>query len=156
MGEESVGRVAIYSLFSDGITPSVNTSVTPSVILTGNRHVTARTCFSNPSVIPSVFLTVHRSRHPYGSGISNPSVIPSVFLTVNRSNHTYGSPVLNPSVILSEKSSAKTSASATCPFSLILNFLFVIRSVITDRIMDENISSVNSTEKYRQKYSVGI
>ncbi|KAJ6858330.1 Proteasome subunit alpha type-2 [Populus alba x Populus x berolinensis] len=35
---------------------------------------------------------------------------------VNRSLHTYRSPVLNPSVILSEKSPAKTSTSATCPF----------------------------------------
>ncbi|KAJ6856246.1 hypothetical protein NC651_037976 [Populus alba x Populus x berolinensis] len=94
MGEESVGRVAIYSLLPTDLPtvliPSVTPSAKPSVILTGNRHVTIRTCYSNPSVIPSVFLTVHRSRHRYGSGISNMSVIPSVFLTVNRSHHAYG------------------------------------------------------------------
>ncbi|KAJ6854544.1 hypothetical protein NC651_039468 [Populus alba x Populus x berolinensis] len=58
MGEESVGRVAIYSLLPTDLPtvciPSVNPSAKPSVILTGNRHVTARTCYSNPSVIPSV------------------------------------------------------------------------------------------------------
>ena len=30
---------------ADGITPSVNTSVNPSLTVTGHRHVTARTCF---------------------------------------------------------------------------------------------------------------
>ncbi|KAJ6868531.1 hypothetical protein NC651_033572 [Populus alba x Populus x berolinensis] len=74
MGEESVGRGAIYSLLPTdlptGFIPSVNPSAKPSVIMTGNRHVTARTCYSNPSVIPSVVLTVHPSRHRYGSGIS--------------------------------------------------------------------------------------
>ena len=112
MGEESVGRVAIYSL----LPTDLSTVLIPSVILTGNRHVTARTCFSNPSVIPSVFLTVHRSRHRYRSGISNPSVIPSICLTVNRSHHAYGPQVLIPSVNPSAKSPAKTSAPPTCPF----------------------------------------
>ena len=101
---------------TDGIIPSVNTSAKQSVILTGNRHVTARICYSNPSVIPSVFITVHRSCHRYGSGISNPSVILSVLLTVNRSHHAYGSPLFRPSVIPSEKSPAKTSAPPTRPF----------------------------------------
>ena len=102
--------------FADGFIPSVNTSVKPSVILMGNRHVTARTCYSNPSVIPSVFLMVHRSRHRSGSGISNPSVILSVLLTMNRSHHAYGSPLFRPSVIPSGKSPAKTSAPPTRPF----------------------------------------
>ena len=82
MGEERVGRVTIYSILPTDLPtvriPSVNPSANPSVMLTGNRHITARTSYSNPSVIPSVFLTVHPSRHRYGSGISNPSVIPSV------------------------------------------------------------------------------
>ena len=99
--------------FADGLTDGFILSVNTSVILTGNRHVTARTCYSNPSVIPSVFLTVHRSRHRYGSDISNPSVIPSVLLSVNRSHHAYGSLVFSPSVIISEKSPAKTSAPPT-------------------------------------------
>ena len=102
--------------FADGLTDSfilsVNTSAKPSVILTGNRHVTARTSYSNPLMIPSVFLTVHRSCHRYGSGISNPSVL----LTVNRSHHAYDSPVCISSVIPSEKSPAKTFAPPTRPF----------------------------------------
>ena len=49
---------------------------------------------------------------------SNPSVIPSIFLTVNRSHHAYGSPVFIPS----EKSPAKTSAPPTCPFFIHTEF----------------------------------
>ena len=142
MGEESVGRVTIYSLLPTDIPtvwiPLVNPSAKPSVILTANRHVTARTCYSNPSVIPSVFLTVHRSRHRYGSGISNPSVIPSVFFTVNRSHHAYGSPVFRPSVIPSEKSPAKTSAPPTRPF-----------------FINSEFSVCNSVGNYRRTISVG-
>ena len=102
--------------FADGLTDGFIPSVNTLVILMGNRHVTTRTCYSNPSVIPSVFLTVHRSRHQYGSGISNPSVIPSVYLTVNRSHHAYGSSLFGPSVIPSEKSPAKTFVPPTRPF----------------------------------------
>ena len=120
--------------FADGFIPSVNTSAKPSVILTSNRHVTARTCYSNPSVIPSVFLTVHRSRHRYGSGISNPLVIPSALLTVNRSHHAYGSPLLSPS----EKSPAKTSAPPTRPF-----------------FINSEFSVGNSVGNYRRPISVG-
>ena len=132
---------------TDRITSSVNTSVTPSVILTVNRHVTARTCFSNPSVIPSVFLTVHRSCHSYGSGISNPSVL----LTVNRSDHTYGSPVLNPSVILLEKSPAKTSTLATRPF--FINSELSVRNLVNNYRRNTTIS--NYRPNYGRKYSVG-
>ena len=132
--------------------PSVNTSAKPSVILTGNRHVTTRTCYSNPSVIPSVFLTEHRSRHQYGSGISNPSV----YLTVNRSHHAYGSPLFRPSVIPSEKSPAKTSAPPPRPFFInseffVGNSIGNYRRTISVVITDENSPSVISTEKYRQK-----
>ena len=110
---QSTGHIFTFADgVTDGFIPSVNTSTKPSVILMGNRHVTARTCSSNPSVIPSVFLTVHRSRHWYGSGISNSSVIPSVLLTVNRSHHAYGSLVFIPL----EKSPAKTSTPPTRSF----------------------------------------
>ena len=126
MGEESVGRVAIYSRLPTDLPTVLIPSVKPSVILTGNRHVTARTCYSNPSVIPSVFSTVHRSRHRYGSGISNPSVILSVLLTVNRSHHAYG-----PQVLIHLP---KPLRHLPALFSLILNFRSVIRSVITDRL----------------------
>ena len=124
--------------FADGLTngfiPSVNTSAKPSVILTGNRHVTARTCFSNPLVIPSVFLTVHRSCHRHGSDISNPSV----FLLVNRSHHAYGPQVLNPSVIPSAKSPAKTLAPSTRPF-----------------FINSEFSVGNSVGNYRRIFAVG-
>ena len=55
------------SFFTNGLTPSVNTSVTPTVILTGNRHVTARTCFSNSvgnSVHYQKFAKYQRTPHP--------------------------------------------------------------------------------------------
>ena len=136
---------------TDGFIPSVNTLAKPSVILTGNRHVTAKTCFSNPSVISLVFFTLHRSCHPYESDISNPSVIPSVLLMVNRSEHTYGSSVLNPSVILSEKSPAKTSASGTRLF-FINSELSVRNSVGNYRW---NITVGNYRPNYGRKYSVG-
>ena len=120
--------------FADGITdgfiPSVNTSANPSVILTGNRHVTARICYSNPSVIPSVFITVHRSRHRYGSDISNPSV----FLPVNMSHHAYGPQVLIPSA----KSPAKTLAPSTRSF-----------------FINSEFSVGNSVGNYRRNKSVG-
>ena len=124
--------------FADSLTDGFIPSVKPSVILTGNRHVTARTCYSNPSVIPSVFLTVRRSRHRYGSGISNPSVIPSVLLTVNRSHHAYDSPLFRPSVIPLEKSPTKTSAPPIRPF-----------------FINSEFSVGNSVGNYRRTISVG-
>ena len=137
--------------FTDGLTDGITSSVHPSVIITVNRHVTVWTCFSNPWVIPSVLLMVHRSRHPYGSGISNPLVIPSVLLTVNRSEHTYKSPVFNPSVILLEKSLAKTSTPATRPF-FINSELFVRNSVGN---YQRNITVGNYRPNYGRKYDVG-
>ncbi|KAL3612854.1 hypothetical protein D5086_003874 [Populus alba] len=49
---------------TDGVIPSVNTLVTPSLIVTGNRHVTARTCFfKSLGNSVGILLTVLLSRH---------------------------------------------------------------------------------------------
>ena len=134
-------------IFSDGLTDGKTPSVNPSVIVTGNRHVTAQTCFSNPSVILSVFFTVHRSGHLVRIWHS----YLSVFLTVNRSRHPYGSQVLNPSVILLEKSPAKTFASGTRPF--FINSELCVRNLVGN--YRRNITVGNYRSNYGCKYSVG-
>ena len=148
----------IFTFFdgpTDEITPSVNTSVNPSLIVTGHRHVTARTCFFK-SLDDSVGIFWRCTCHVTRTDL--------VFKFIGDSFGSFdGEPVTSPVRVpdfesVSDSVGKITRQQVPTLFSLILTFPSVIRSVIPDglflsvityRITDGNIPSVISTEKYR-------